>query len=79
MLTRSGAVVQEAAKSSGVFWKNEKEVLRQVRAWTLDRLDELQPELLAADRACKSTGSPDSLIAERLAMSIAARARRIGL
>ena len=78
-LTQAGAGVQEAAKSSGVFWKNEKEVLRQIRAWTLARLDELQPELLAADLACKSTGSPDSLIAERLAMSIAGRARRIGL
>ena len=78
-LTAAGTGVQAASKASGVFWKNEREVLRQVRAWSLDRLDDLQPELLAADLACKTTGSPDVLIAERLAMSIAGRARRLGL
>jgi DNA polymerase-3 subunit delta len=35
--------------------------------------------VLAADRACKQTGSPDELIAERLAFAIAGRARRLGL
>ena len=69
----------EAAKSSGVFWKSEREFLRQARAWSLDGLDAVQPELLAADRACKQTGSPDQLIAERLALTIAGRARRLGL
>jgi DNA polymerase-3 subunit delta len=39
----------------------------------------LQSEILAADRACKQTGSPDRLIAERLALTIAGRARRLGL
>jgi DNA polymerase-3 subunit delta len=78
-LIKSGAGAQEAAKASGVFWKTEKEFLRQARAWTLPHLDELQPELLAADRACKSSGSPDHLIAERLALTIAGRARRLGL
>ena len=57
----------------------EREVLRQARAWSLDALDVLQPEVLAADRACKTTGSPDGLIAERLALTIAGRARRLGL
>jgi DNA polymerase-3 subunit delta len=74
-----GAGLQEAAKSAGVFWKNEREVLRQARAWTLAALDELAPDLLAADIACKSTGSPDTLLAERLAMTIAGKARRLGL
>lgn len=78
-LVRNGAGVQEAAKASGVFWKQEREFLRQARAWTLDDLDRLQPEVLAADRACKTTGSPDRLIAERLALTVAARARRLGL
>lgn len=78
-LARSGASLQEAAKASGVFWKNEREMLRQARAWTLPDLDALQPELLAADRACKTTGSPDGLIAERLALQISGRARRLGL
>jgi len=78
-LVQAGAGAQEAAKASGVFWKQEREVLRQARAWKLDDLDRLQPEVLAADRACKSTGSPDRLIAERLALSVAGRARRLGL
>lgn len=78
-LIKSGAGAQEAAKASGVFWKNEKEFLRQARAWTLPNLDDLQPELLNADKACKTAGSPDHLIAERLALTIAGRARRLGL
>jgi DNA polymerase-3 subunit delta len=78
-LTKSGAGLQEAAKASGVFWKSEREFLRQARAWTLPLLDEIQPEILAADRACKTAGSPDHLIAERLALMIAGRARRLGL
>jgi DNA polymerase-3 subunit delta len=78
-LVKSGAGVQEAAKASGVFWKNEREFLRQARAWTLAQLDQIQPEILNADRACKQSGSPDALIAERLALTIAGRAKRLGL
>jgi DNA polymerase-3 subunit delta len=78
-LAKAGAGLQEAAKASGVFWKQEREFLRQARAWSLDELDKLQPELLAADKACKTAGSPDQLIAQRLALTIAGRARRLGL
>ena len=78
-LAKGGAGLAEAAKSSGIFWKNEREFLRQARAWSLGGLDAVQPEVLAADRACKQTGSPDQLIAERLALTIAGRARRLGL
>lgn len=78
-LVKSGAGAQEAAKASGVFWKQEREFLRQCRSWSLNELDRLQPEVLAADKACKSTGSPDRLIAERLALTIAGRAKRLGL
>jgi DNA polymerase-3 subunit delta len=78
-LIKSGAGPQEAAKASGVFWKNEKEFLRQARAWTLPLIEEVQAELLAADRACKTAGAPDQLIAERMALTIAGRARRLGL
>ncbi len=78
-LAKNGAGLAEAAKSAGVFWKNEREFLRQARGWSLDHLDLLQPEVLEADRLCKQTGSPDGLIAERLALSIAGRARRLGL
>jgi DNA polymerase-3 subunit delta len=78
-LREAGAELAEAAKSAGVFWKNEREFLRQARGWDLAQLEEVQPQLLAADRACKQTGSPDQLIAERLALAIAAKARRLGL
>ena len=78
-LVRSGAGLQEAAKASGVFWKDEREFLRQARAWSLESLDTITADVLAADRACKTARAPDALIAERLALQIAARARRIGL
>jgi DNA polymerase-3 subunit delta len=78
-LRAAGAELAEAAKASGVFWKNEREFLRQARAWDLRTIGEVQPEVLAADRACKQTGAPDQLIAERLALAIAAKARRLGL
>jgi DNA polymerase-3 subunit delta len=78
-LAKSGADMREAAKSAGVFWKQEREFLRQAKAWSLHELDLIQPDVLEADRACKTAGSPDALIAERLLMSIAQRARRLGL
>ena len=78
-LAKAGAGLQEAAKASGVFWKQEREFLRQAGRWSLEDLDRIQPEVLAADRACKTTGSPDRLIAERLALTVAGRARRLGL
>jgi DNA polymerase III subunit delta len=78
-LHKSGADLKEAAKAAGVFWKQEREFLRQARAWTLPLLDDIQSDILDADRACKTSGSPDALIAERLALQIAGRARRLGL
>ncbi|HEX2801079.1 MAG TPA: DNA polymerase III subunit delta [Phenylobacterium sp.] len=78
-LAKGGAGLPEAAKAARVFWKQEKEVLRQARAWTLAELDRIQPDLLAADLACKTTGSPAHLIAERAALAVAGRARRLGL
>ncbi len=78
-LIKAGAGPQEAAKASGVFWKQEREFLRQIRSWSLEELDRIQPQVLDADRACKTAGSPDRLIAERLALTIASRARRLGL
>ncbi len=78
-LAKNGAGLPEAAKASGIFWKQEREFLRQARNWTLADLDRLQPEVLAADKACKTAGSPDQLIAERLALTVAGRAKRLGL
>lgn len=78
-LHKAGAGLPEAAKASGVFWKQEREFLRQARAWTLDDLDGVHPLILDADRLCKTAGSPDRLIAERLALTVAGRAKRLGL
>lgn len=78
-LHKNGVDLQAAAKASGVFWKQEREFLRQARAWNLEAILEIQGEVLTADRACKTSGSPDQLIAERLALMIAGRARRLGL
>ena len=78
-LAKGGAGLQDAAKAARVFWKQEREVLRQARTWTLEELDRIQPEILGADRLCKTAGSPDQLIAERLALAVASRARRLGL
>jgi DNA polymerase-3 subunit delta len=79
ILMAAGAGAQEAAKATGVFWKQEREFLRQVKSWKLSDFDRLAPDVLDADRACKSAGAPDNLITERLALTIAARARRLGL
>lgn len=79
ILVSTGSGAKEAAKQSGVFWKSEGEFLRQSRLWSLSALDAVQPEVLNADRACKTAGSPDALIAERLFLTIAGRARRLGL
>lgn len=79
VLQRNGAGAQAAARASGVFWKQEREFLRQAQVWTLSELDRVQVNVLAADRACKQTGSPDTYLAERLAIAIAGQARRLGL
>ena len=74
-----GSDAAAAAKSVGVFWKQEREFLRQLHAWRLPDLEALAGDFTEADRACKTSGSPDHLIGERLAMAVAARARRLGL
>ena len=79
VLMDSGAGAKEAAKAAGVFWKQEAEMLRQARAWRPEALAETRANALAAEAACKTTGSPDALIAERLLLEIAGRARRQGL
>jgi DNA polymerase-3 subunit delta len=78
-LRRQGTGLQAAVKAAGVFWKSEKELMRQAQSWSLDDLDPVQGAVLAADKACKQAGSPDHLLAERLAITIADRARRLGL
>ena len=76
---RAGASLEEAVKAAEPFWKSQREIGRQARSWGLPELDAVQADLLAADIACKQTGAPDTLIAERLALSLAGRARALGL
>lgn len=79
VLQGAGAGAKEAAKAAGVFWKQEAEMLRQARSWRLEELDLVQNSVNVADVATKTTGMPEGLIAERLLLEIAARARRLGL
>ena len=79
VLQAGGVGPREAAKAAGVFWKQEAEMLRQARSWRLEDIDRVLDSVNAADIATKTTGSPDQLIAERLLLEIAARARRLGL
>jgi DNA polymerase-3 subunit delta len=78
-LHKNGVDLQAAAKAAGVFWKQEAEMLRQARSWRLEDLDLVQDSVNVADVATKTTGMPEGLIAERLLLEIAARARRLGL
>ena len=79
VLQASGSGAKEAAKAAGVFWKQEAEMLRQARSWRLEYLDQVLDSINTADVATKTTGMPEHLIAERLLLEIAARARRMGL
>lgn len=74
-----GSSPQAAAKAVGVFWKSEREFIRQSTAWTTTELLGPQSDILAADMACRRTGAPDRLLAERLAFAISSHARRLGL
>ncbi len=78
-LQAAGTSAPAAAKSVGVFWKAEREFVRQSGAWREDSLASVQADILAADSACKQSGAPDRLIAERLAFDVSAFARRLGL
>jgi DNA polymerase-3 subunit delta len=79
ILQAQGVSLGQITKDLRIFWKGEREFQRQARVWSLKELDRLQADILAADQACKQTGSPDRLISEHLALSIAGRARRLGL
>lgn len=79
VLQADGTNAKAAAKAAGVFWKQEGEMLRQARNWRLEDLDKVLDSINTADVATKTTGSPDALLAERLLLEIAARARRLGL
>lgn len=78
-LQSNGAGSKEAAKAAGVFWKQEAEMLRQARVWRLEDLERVLDSINTADLATRTTGMPEALIAERLLLEIAARARRMGL
>lgn len=78
-LMDNGAGPKEAAKSSGVFWKQEAEILRQVRSWRHEDLAIVLENTIECELACKTAGSPDALLAERLLLEVSARARRLGL
>lgn len=79
ILSQAGTDPKDISKACQVFWKQEREFFRQMRAWTLEALNPITQDVLDADQAIKSTGSPDQLLAERMVLSIALRAKRLGL
>lgn len=74
-----GKTAVEAAKATRIFWKLEREMIRQAGAWSFEQLDEMSNWLAEGERLCKSTAAPDILLSERLAFDIALRARDLGL
>lgn len=59
-----------------VFFKEQDEVLRQLKAWPLPRLEQAANEIYDAEAACKKTGAPDQAIAERALLRLAAAGQR---
>ncbi|MEM7741772.1 MAG: DNA polymerase III subunit delta [Pseudomonadota bacterium] len=59
-----------------VFFKEQEETLRQLKAWPLRRLEWAAEEVYRAEAACKRTGAPDQSIAERALLRLAAVGRR---
>lgn len=57
-----------------VFWKAAAPLARQAERWDAPRLAAALNRLLEAEAACKTTGSPADLLAERALVEIAARA-----
>jgi len=58
-----------------VFFRHEGSWARALGAWTEDRAAAACDRLLAAERACKTTGAPDALIAARAVLDLARTAR----
>ncbi len=79
LLFEGGASPKEITGELRIFWKEEAEFLRQIKAWPGAEIAQVGHDLFEADAACKQTGAPDHLISERLALSIALKARRFGL
>ncbi|HBM90518.1 MAG TPA: DNA polymerase III subunit delta [Rhodospirillaceae bacterium] len=71
-----GASAGEAIKklSPPVFWKNVDPMTRQLRRWSLPRLEKRLAELLEAEAAVKRTGTPDAALCAQLFLNMAAKA-----
>ncbi|MEO1041206.1 MAG: DNA polymerase III subunit delta [Pseudomonadota bacterium] len=59
-----------------VFFKEQDETLRQLKAWPLPHLERAAAEIYRAEAACKRTGAPDQSIAERALLRLAAAGQR---
>jgi len=68
---------REAAARSRppVFFRHEAAWHRALGAWTEARAEAACERLFAAERACKTTGAPDALIAARAVLDLARAAR----
>lgn len=79
-LTAAGRSPREAmaALRPPMLFRREAAFGRQLRSWTRPRLARALDLVTAAEFACKTTGSPASLICARALMQIAAAARAPG-
>ncbi|GAB5470059.1 MAG: DNA polymerase III subunit delta [Rhodospirillales bacterium] len=57
-----------------IFWKHQAAIAAQARAWPADRLGWALGRLLEAEAACKRSGAPAQLLAERALLELTARA-----
>ncbi|MEO1192707.1 MAG: DNA polymerase III subunit delta [Pseudomonadota bacterium] len=59
-----------------VFWKYQGQVAKQAQSWPGERLGWALRRLLDAEAACKRSGAPAQLLAERALLEVTARAPR---
>jgi len=74
----AGASAEQAVRQlqPPVFWKQVREMMRQVEAWPPAHIARAHDLVLEAERLCKRTGMPDSAICGRTLLQVAALARR---
>lgn len=65
-----------AAKSSGVFWKEQGAVTAQLHIWDSLRIARLMTRLLACERALKASGTAGGVLFRKLVTDIAHQAAR---
>lgn len=74
----SGAPAEQAVRQlqPPVFWKQIREMVRQVEAWSPAHIVRAQDLVLEAERLCKRTNMPDEAICGRTLLQVTSLAQR---